>query len=107
LPTGRRTTIVNTFSQHILDVEPSIDLLQAGEASHQQTRAREQYERQRHLGDHEGVAQAAAARALAPCAFAAFLERVVQVQPRRLECRRKAEGNAGQKRNRQRPGEHR
>src|SRR6185295_6814217 len=68
--------------QHVLSIEPRIDLLQSGEALHHQSGAHEQYERQRHLNDYEDVAQAAAARALPPGTLAAFLEHVAEVQAR-------------------------
>src|SRR4029079_10623678 len=42
--------------QHILRIEPPIDVHQLHERSHEQSRAQEQHDRERHLSDDEDAA---------------------------------------------------
>ena len=63
----------NACGEHALGVEPGIDCAQRAETARHESRADEQYQRQRHLGDDEPVAQAMAlpsARRAARTAFA-------------------------------------
>ena len=71
-----------------------MDALQRPQASQHQAGADQQHHRERHLDDHERVAEAltpAAARR----ALRAVLERLGQIDPQRAQRRREAESDAG------------
>ena len=68
--------------------------------------APEQHQRQRHLDDHQRVAQPPAAEAAAD-ALAGVLQRLDEVPPRRLQRRREAEQQRGHDGDRQAEQQHR
>ena len=76
-------------------VEAGVGVLDVQEASDEQRGADQQRQRQRHLDDDEGVAQAIA-HAAAAGATAAVLERAGEIACCRLQCGREAEQNACQ-----------
>ena len=66
--------------QNVVGVEPEVDALKSIEASHQQSRADQQHQRQRDLDHDERVPQPAAAEAR-PYTFAGALQRLDDVAP--------------------------
>jgi hypothetical protein len=73
--------------------ESEVDVCELDEASRHQPGAYHQHHGQRHLGDYECVAQAAAATSAAASAFA---QRLLQLRTRRTECRHESERDAGE-----------
>ena len=71
-------------------------MFEAHEATHHQTRAHQQDERERHLGDDQQTPQTMTS-ASGGSAAAALLERLVQVRFGRLQCGRYTEDQCGQK----------
>src|SRR5262245_28004510 len=81
---------IDSRRQQIFLVEAAADLLQTDETVDEQTRANQQRHRERHFTDDQKVQRAMGSRSTA-CAFAAFLERLRQIQAGRLQRRRKPE----------------
>src|SRR5262245_43605494 len=77
----------------VLGIESKIDFPRAIQTAHEETTANEQRERERHLGDEERAADAAAhsrTRAASPA-----LERLAEIAAARGERRRKASHDPG------------
>ena len=77
-------------AENVLRVEPEIGSLELDEAAHQQPRARQEHERQRHLQDNESTAQLAATESPTD-ALARRPERLHHVALRGLNRRRETE----------------
>ncbi len=91
--------------EYIFGLKTQLDIVQGHEAFHQQPRTGEEHDRQRDLRHDEH-----SARARDPAAHdrprSSLLERVDQIDLRRMDCRSKTEQHAGCDRNDQRECEH-
>ncbi len=83
---------------HIARVEAGIEPVEPRQSAHQQARAHQQHKAERHLGDHQRRTGPAAPR---PGDTAArFHQHGADVEARGLQCRREAEEQAGEERDR-------
>ena len=93
----RRLRQRQPHGEHVRGIEPEIDALQRPEGAEHQPRAGEQHDGERHLDDHEPVAEALAGAA-ARAALAAVLQRIGQIDAHRAQRGGKTEDDAGQER---------